>query len=134
MPIVLKSGSLNLLEPSGPVKACNEIALPLLYYPLDIKCLHGSVQSLFLFIEFMIHNSIQNKKKNNQLEFHTGTELLSLHNRHRVMDYSMKKTVTLFLCCTQKLVHVCSGLSLNCGCHYVAEDMALKVYAVVETV
>jgi hypothetical protein len=27
--IVLKSGSLNLLEPSGPVKACNGIALPL---------------------------------------------------------------------------------------------------------
>ena len=27
MPIVLKSGSLNLLEPSGPVQACNEIAL-----------------------------------------------------------------------------------------------------------
>ena len=26
MPIVLKSGSLNLLEPSGPVQACNEIA------------------------------------------------------------------------------------------------------------
>jgi hypothetical protein len=29
VPIVLKSGSLNLLEPSGPVKACNGIALPL---------------------------------------------------------------------------------------------------------
>jgi hypothetical protein len=28
VPIVLKPGSLNLLEPSGPVKACNEIALP----------------------------------------------------------------------------------------------------------
>jgi hypothetical protein len=26
----MKSGSLNLLEPSGPVKACNGIALPLL--------------------------------------------------------------------------------------------------------
>jgi hypothetical protein len=26
--IVLKSGSLNLLEPSGPVKDCNGIALP----------------------------------------------------------------------------------------------------------
>ena len=26
MPIVLKSGSLNLLEPSGPVQACNGIA------------------------------------------------------------------------------------------------------------
>jgi len=31
MPIVLKSGSLNLLELSGPVQACNGIALPLLY-------------------------------------------------------------------------------------------------------
>jgi hypothetical protein len=27
VPIVLKSGSLDLLEPSGPVKACNGIAL-----------------------------------------------------------------------------------------------------------
>jgi len=26
--IVLKSGSLNLLEPSGPVQACNGISLP----------------------------------------------------------------------------------------------------------
>ena len=30
VPMVLKSGSLNLLEPSGPVHACNGIALPLL--------------------------------------------------------------------------------------------------------
>jgi hypothetical protein len=30
VPIVLKSVSLNLLEPSGPVKACNGIALPFL--------------------------------------------------------------------------------------------------------
>ena len=29
MPIVLKSGSLNLLEPSGSVQACNGTALPL---------------------------------------------------------------------------------------------------------
>ena len=28
VPIVFKSGSLNLLEPSGPVQACNGIALP----------------------------------------------------------------------------------------------------------
>jgi len=27
----LKSGSLELLEPSGPVQACNGIALPLFY-------------------------------------------------------------------------------------------------------
>jgi len=31
---VLKSGSLNLLEGSGPVQACNGIALPL---PVDLK-------------------------------------------------------------------------------------------------
>jgi len=29
MPTVFKSVSLNLLEPSGPVQACNGIALPL---------------------------------------------------------------------------------------------------------
>jgi len=28
VPIVLKSGNLKLLEPSGPVQACNWIALP----------------------------------------------------------------------------------------------------------
>jgi hypothetical protein len=32
VPIVLKSGSLNLLETSGPVKACHRIALPLPLY------------------------------------------------------------------------------------------------------
>jgi hypothetical protein len=39
--IVLKSGSLNLLEPSGPVQACNGIDLP---SPLstDINYLHHS--------------------------------------------------------------------------------------------
>ena len=29
VPIVLKSGKLNVLEPSGPVQACNGVALPL---------------------------------------------------------------------------------------------------------
>jgi len=28
MPIVMKSGSLKLLEPAGPVQACNGIASP----------------------------------------------------------------------------------------------------------
>jgi hypothetical protein len=35
VPIVLKSGSLNLLESSGPVKACNGSALPLPYAKLN---------------------------------------------------------------------------------------------------
>jgi len=38
VPTVLKSGSLNLLEPSGPVKACNWIILllPLLLLSTDV--------------------------------------------------------------------------------------------------
>jgi len=31
VPNVLKSGSINLLEASGPVQACNRIVLPLHY-------------------------------------------------------------------------------------------------------
>jgi len=41
VPIVLKSGSLNLLEPSGPVQACNGIALPL---PLPVLFLPGMLK------------------------------------------------------------------------------------------
>jgi len=50
VPIVLKSGSLNLLEPSGPVEACNGIALPLplpLYYDARI---HEHQVGYLLFI------------------------------------------------------------------------------------
>jgi hypothetical protein len=36
VPIVLKSGSLNLLEPSGPVKACNGIVLPLMVFIIKV--------------------------------------------------------------------------------------------------
>jgi len=36
VPIVLKSGNLNFLEPSGPVQACNGIALPILGY-VDLR-------------------------------------------------------------------------------------------------
>ena len=39
MPSVLKCGSLNLLEPSGPVQACNGIALPFL--PLIYSFIHS---------------------------------------------------------------------------------------------
>jgi hypothetical protein len=43
VPIVLKSGSLNLLEPSGPVQACNGIAicLPLHIGPKETQELPG---------------------------------------------------------------------------------------------
>jgi hypothetical protein len=53
VPIVLKSGSLNLLEPSGPVKACNGIALPLPFFNLSAEfkvILHSNVHVNSLFI------------------------------------------------------------------------------------
>jgi hypothetical protein len=37
VPIVLKSVSLNLLEPSGPVKACNGIALQRVLFKVQGK-------------------------------------------------------------------------------------------------
>jgi hypothetical protein len=33
---VLKSGSLDLLQPSGPVQACNGVALPLPFIALPL--------------------------------------------------------------------------------------------------
>jgi hypothetical protein len=51
MPIVLKCGSLNLLEPSGSIKACNGIALPtsfgLLCPKRDVKHLIDAIFNFF---------------------------------------------------------------------------------------
>ena len=47
VPIVLKSGSLNLLELSGPVQACNEIALPFTF-PIPFLVFFLSYHSLSL--------------------------------------------------------------------------------------
>jgi hypothetical protein len=38
VPIVLKSRNLNVLEPSGPVQACNGIALPLPLHTISLIC------------------------------------------------------------------------------------------------
>jgi hypothetical protein len=58
VPIVLKSGSLNLLEPSGPVKACNGIALP---FTAIIK-LH-SYTLIIDSIDFLIYRCVYPEKK-----------------------------------------------------------------------
>ena len=47
MPIVLKSGNLNPLTPSGPVQACNGTALPFL--PLD-----GSTSSVTMELSLYV--------------------------------------------------------------------------------
>jgi len=45
VPIVLKSGSFNLLQPSRPVQACNGIALPL-PYPSSSTTNHNSANPI----------------------------------------------------------------------------------------
>jgi hypothetical protein len=44
VPIVLKSGSLNHLGPSGPVKACNGIALPFLVFHNYLNLTNGIIR------------------------------------------------------------------------------------------
>ena len=62
MPIVLKSGSLNLLEPSGPVQACNGIALPLQCVPFlaDLRTVSRVLQWLYSTGEWSINESPYN--------------------------------------------------------------------------
>jgi hypothetical protein len=52
VPTVMKSGSLNLLEPSGPVQACTRIALLFTYNPGDTLTLlkRETMQFIYLFI------------------------------------------------------------------------------------
>ena len=59
MPIVLKSGSLNLLEPSGPVQACNGIALSLscLYWHTQrLVCRTSKETTTYIFSAFPFHS------------------------------------------------------------------------------
>ena len=55
VPTVLKSGSLNLLEPSGPVLACNWIVLPL---PLPLLNSMLIVQNAYFFIKLRYANKV----------------------------------------------------------------------------
>jgi hypothetical protein len=51
MPIVLKSGSLNLLEFSRPVQACNGVALPVLLAEVIITLFVGITFFLFVSLD-----------------------------------------------------------------------------------
>ena len=69
MSIVLKSGSLNLLEPSGPVQACNGIALPLRSFSIS-----------FVLSTFILTNHDFQTEKN---EKSVITDYLSKHTMFR---------------------------------------------------
>jgi len=65
--IVLKSGSLNLLEPSGPVQVCNGIALPLLSHIWTT--LHG--RDVLRYRKYSIREKTHHKGKTS----HNASEL-----------------------------------------------------------
>ena len=58
VPIVLKSGNLKLLKPTGPVQACNGIALPLASTENDSIIF---ITNLPYKIQYYLHNSAKLK-------------------------------------------------------------------------
>jgi hypothetical protein len=58
VPIALKSGNLNLLEPSGSVKACNGITLP--YFGYMFQPINGGVLTVIKILYYFphIHNGM----------------------------------------------------------------------------
>ena len=72
MPIVLKSGSLNLLEPSGPVHACNGIA-SLETYEIEEMCIQFNVHGSVHLNNILVYNP--NKMHILQILFYLTTAL-----------------------------------------------------------
>jgi hypothetical protein len=62
VPIVLKSGSLNLLELSGPVQACNWIALPLYITNNDAVSILATIELNDKIISYYVMNCKEREK------------------------------------------------------------------------
>jgi hypothetical protein len=68
--VVMKSGNLNFLEPSGPLQACNGTALPLLYFTVHYITLrnlisrkaHNRALRWYGHVEQMIEERLLNKE------------------------------------------------------------------------
>ena len=65
MPTVLKYGSLNLLEPSGPVQACNGIALPFTLSSIFYTQSNSNALpvSLLTSVRLITHNLVYNLQR-----------------------------------------------------------------------
>jgi hypothetical protein len=103
LPIVLKSGSLNLLEPLGPLQACNGITLPLRFYARRVS-VHTSLYlarcEMFTFVW-----SLQSASHEH------GTEVLSKKQRY-VNIFVLSVQLNYFFTCA---VHTkCKGLRFWC--------------------
>ena len=81
MPIVLKSGNLILLETSGPVQACNGIALPLPLHTVYTVCAinlfkkigdRGIAVRLLAGADYSLIHNVQNRFVGHTVPWVTG--------------------------------------------------------------
>jgi hypothetical protein len=116
VPNVMKSGSLNLLEPSGPHQAFYGTPLPL-PLPLLLKCLN-------------VLNVQWNNKVYNKIHFHcpniqTGSPLLSNRfklEKHQLRDWgchseTSQKTYAFFWVIPRRLNFICRRFGTLCLFH-----------------
>jgi len=74
VPIVLKYGSLNLLETSGPVQACNGIALPFcgICWYTEVMKIEGMHVVSRLFSERLFASDLLYSKSDNGIVINVG--------------------------------------------------------------
>jgi hypothetical protein len=113
----MKSGSLNLLEPSGPVQACNGIALPFTKKTNEDK-LHTVGKESFQHLTFLKRTSQTNKNLSNYTTAEYDQEAAEQCRRikfsvpRRLSNYDTQNLLTavnihenLILCENTEFVH-----------------------------
>ena len=126
--VVMKSGNLNFLEPSGPLQACNRTALPNVFYSCEqyfvSLCRQTSVSvfvkaiNLKKKIDWIWNLPVLSKRltwKKNRLNLNSSRFV------HKMAElqwwYLIKWTFTVLYCyCTQ--THVGQNLLCFCICHH----------------
>jgi len=79
---VLKSGSLNLLEPSGPVRACNGIALPFSTIRCNLKVAITIYEEIFE--EFFVNSNISHFSYFATFK-HNESQIINICERDKVL-------------------------------------------------
>jgi hypothetical protein len=146
MPNVLKSGSLNLLEPSGPVQACNGIALPL-HTASSILCkvkhkFHYCITRIFFFQTLSVTRTTANFITCNNIEFHI--QLTCMVWLHTKFDTTSSNSYYRTCVTPYNQVTVCppsparpyftspelwNNMAVNCTCLQGSQFPALKYFS-----
>ena len=118
VPIVLKSGSLTLLEPSGPVQACNRIALPFNFSKLHAILPTGTRQQedIFQFLALPLSVAlIGDSPSDTHTHTHTHTHTYIYIDRHIfIIPITTASAWTKFRRITMKMVVLSSAQQVKC--------------------